>query len=474
MEPSVIDFGEIPVGETARRVFSLRNDGGSEAVGSLLIPRGFRMPEGASFRIPPQGKASVALEFSPVQEGSYSEKLTAEPSLGSDPLLLKASARRRFSLVEISPMRWSVVNECPRDLRLWLSNSREWGLPGELTLRRGETRNLVLTPLGGTDDDVHRSTGIEITDGTLTLEIQPPALHSLQSVRPAKESQQELIRGVPGEEIPLAFSITNPDDFTRTVRWGFFSPMGGGTDRDHEEMLAPHETKNATYPWKPSIPCNGTVTLRITDRLASPVSLSWDAVISSAGSPDESAGAAVSSPSPIADAVQAGEPTAVGESPADSAVSPVQIQPLPNMAFRIKEGLLWGSTLEISYDRMPGAKSATMEELFPRVSRSASGEGTSSSSVNDKLDAGPGAAPITAFRAVTTPRREILMLDNPPPGLHSVRVSVWGGEGSVPLASGAIQVLVPNPQPFWKGWKFWCLALFLIAVWKIRRRKGNS
>ena len=461
--PEVTDFGEIFVGQKTHATITLHNLGGSDAVGRLVLPREFVAPDGDGFRVSEGGKTVISLEYVPVQEGPFSCEIRTDPFLGSAPVLLKGTARRRFSLNEISPTHWEVSNMGPDDLKLWLTNFKEWGLPGEFSLRQGEKRRLVLTPLWSSVLGTEHPSGVGVSDGFLTLEIPIPPSDTFSPVQVIGTSNTSSIHCVIGKEQIFPFMITNPDDFPRVVKWSLSSSSGGQDQREQEVPLSSYETKSLTARWSPSVPGAHKITLSISDRLAHPIDLTWKVLVSKDDVPG------VSIPQHIA------EPDSPApEVPRKIADDSVPVPLLSNMTYGLKRSLFGKTTLVISFDRVNNGDAVTLDELYPKMPPSLL-QGVDASKQDPTTDGGPGVAPIKGFRESTTADRVELMLANPAPGIHSLRVSVWGGERNSPLAASAFQIPVPVSTPIWKSWWFWISLMAMgFGLKKIQRSRKSG
>ncbi len=465
IQPETIDFGKTFVGQKSRRKVILNNQGGDVAEGRLVIPRGFEMPEGGLFRIPPGEEAVIPVEFSPSQAGVFSGEILTQPFLGSPAIKIKAMALAGFSLREISPLHWEVANDSSKELNLSIENARPWSLPAELKLSPGGKKTLVFKPSVKELETAGYGKAVRISDGAVSFEIPAPSIKPRQHVYLETGDSTNSVQCELRSEVLLNFRIINPNDCPRTVQWSVSSPLGGGTGMDRKVVLSPGEKKPITYQWIPSVPGTSEVTLRVTENQTPSGSLAWKARVFKAES--ESLQSTVSTPAESQETAEAPVEQPPPMRVSEPSREPVPVAALPGLRSEVKQSLLGKETLILSHDPVPGAKLATIDELYPcaRPDRA----------IFPGLNlSGPGVLPIIGFETTKTPDRDILRLKNPSPGMHSLRVSVWGEDKSQPLATGVVQVIVPTPRPFWKNWKFWLGAVVLgLAIRKFRKRRDS-
>jgi hypothetical protein len=76
VNPSTIDFGDTPVGASARNSLELINDGKEVAIGTLEVQGGFRLLSKSLCVLAPGEIRSVMVEFNPQKAGAFSGLLT--------------------------------------------------------------------------------------------------------------------------------------------------------------------------------------------------------------------------------------------------------------------------------------------------------------------------------------------------------------------------------------------------------------
>ena len=463
MVPSGIDFGDALVGETVRRRVELKNYGGVPAVGMLVLPAGFNAPEGTRFRLGEGEKVTLPVEFSPSWEGSLSGELSTEPFLGAPPIRITGSARGRFSLRQESPNKWEIRNASARKIKVWLGNSASWGLPGEMMINPGETAAIALLAVGRDSEIGAPLQGVTVTDGSTTLEIPaPPRMPALCLERITKDPPPSCRVG---GEIEIGFRIVNPGNTAREIRWRVDSKLGGGTDGDRLLHIPSEGKEIMTYRLVPSLPGSCPVSVRVIDGENQPLMLNWHVNVVEAH-PKANPSSSPFEPQPPIPIVRQIEPPEK-----ESVIVP----PLEGLSYRIRSGLSGKKSLEIFFLPIPGRKKVTLHEIVPEKSSIEKfWQGIENRDTVQATDGGASVKAddyeITGFSTIETPDRVILVLKQVFPGIHSVRVSVWGD--SAPIAQGVIQIAIPYTRPFWMNWRTWLLAVGLLAAFKIIRDRG--
>lgn len=463
IEPSGIDFGDALIGETVRRNVTLKNSGGVPAVGTLVLPGGVTAPEGKRFRLPEGEKATLPVEFSPSSEGSVAGELSTEPFLGASPIRITGSAQRRFSLRQESPAKWEICNASTRKLKIWIGNSSSWGLPAEMMINPSGTATIALRAVGQDAEIGVPLQGVTVTDGSSTLDI--PAPPRLPALRLERITPDPLPSCKVGEEIAIVFCMINPRNTPREIQWSVDSKLGGGTEGGRPVHLAADGRKAITYRFVPSLSGSCPVSVRVIDGENQSSLLTWHLNVVEAH-PKANASPSSLEPQPPIPIVREVEPIEK-----DSVVVP----PLEGLSYRIRSGLSGKKSLEIFYLPIPGQKKVTLHEIVPeRSSIEKFRQGIENRTAVQATDGGTSIKAdeneITGFRTIEAPDHVTLALKEVFPGIHSVRVSVWGD--SNPIAQGVLQIAIPDTRPFWKNWRFWLLAVGLLVLFKIIRDRG--
>ncbi len=465
LNPQRIDFGNAMVGESLRRNVILRNDGGTSAVGMLVLPASVKAPEGASFRLAEGEETAVPIEFAPSSEGTISGELSTAPFLGAQPVQVAGTARRRFSLRQVSPERSEILNASTKKLRVWLGNAASWGLPGELMLAPREIRTVALQATEKGDVPGFPSQGVTVSDGATTLEIPPPPRIPVLLVEKTTGDSLPSVRS--GDEILLGFRIMNPGNTPREVRWRVESKSGGGTQVDRALQLPPGGRETISYTLIPSVPGSCPVSLHVHDGVSSPQTLTWNITVR-ALEPKPT-------PNPVPETVIP-RPVAQEDSsrvlPSDQAVTVPSIE---GLSYSVHSGLSGKKTVEIFFPTVAGSKKITLHEILPDMSSIEKFQQRMEKRNSDPSMESEGSIKveqneITGFRVLEKANRVSILLKGAFPGIHSVQVSVWGD--SRPIAQGVIQVAVPDTRPFWMKWQTWIIGVGLLFALKIIRDRG--
>jgi hypothetical protein len=462
MGPAQLDFGEVMVGESVRKNLYLTNSGGQPAIGRIIPMAGTTTPEGNSFRLGDGDHAVIPVEFAPSSEGSVSGEIISDPFLGAQPVRVTGSAVKRFSIRKQSPDRWEIINVSSRSLRIWLGNAASWGIPGELSLGPRETRMISLHAEGRAEVSGIPDTGVSVSDGSTTLEIPPPP--RIASIRLDRITAASRISCRVGKAVDLCVRIINPDTAPKELRWSVESALGGGTDGERSLLLAPDGRETNNYRLIPTIAGSSQVIFRVSDGKGPPQSLAWSCTVD----PEE--------PGPAPTQI----PTATNQSPAvvekqqDPPKEKVNVAPIEGMQHRVICGLTGKKTLEISFNSIEGSREFHLYEIFPNatvlgnVQRSIENKNTSIEGGDSNCE--PNEIPID--RVIREPGRVKLLVKNVRPGIHNLRVDIWGDNANAPIAIQNLSVSIAVDRPFWMNWKLWLLLFAFLMAAKIIRDRG--
>jgi hypothetical protein len=463
IDPSGIDFGDALVGESVLRGVTLKNSGGIPAIGNLVLPAGFTAPEGTNFRLAEGEKVILPIEFSPSSEGSLSGDLSTEPFLGASPVRITASARRRFSLRQESPTKWEIFNSSPRKLKIWLGNSACWGLPAEMMINPNGNGSLVLHPPNDQESTGTPLQGVTVSDGSTTLEIPAPSIAPAIRLERITEDPPPSCRV--GDKVAIVFRITNPGNAPKEIRWRGDCKLGGGTGGSCLVHLPANGSETITYQFVPTSPGSAPVCVRIIDEENQNLIQTWHFDV--VGSEPKESDSSLPSHSP--------PPTPIIREIAQTQSVPVDVRTLEGLSYRIRSGLSGKKSLEISFLPIDGRKKVTLHEIVPeRSSIEKFRNGFENRDTIQDTDSGNSVkadeSEIDGFQIIESPDRVTLALKEVFPGIHSVRVSVWGD--NAPIAQGVIQIAIPNTRPLWMNWRIWLLAFGLLVAFKIIRDRG--
>lgn len=465
VNPQRIDFGNAMVGESVRKSVILRNDGGTPAVGMLVLPAGIKAPEGVSFRLAEGEKITLPVEFSPSSEGAISGELSTTPFLGAQPVPVAGTASGRFSLRQVSPERCEILNASTKKLRVWLGNAASWGLPGELVLAPREIRPIALLATEKGDMPGLPSQGVTVSDGATTLEIPPPPRIPALLVEKTTADAEPAVRV--GDEILLGFRIMNPGNTPREVLWKVDSKLGGGTQEDRALHLPPGGKESISYSLIPSVPGSCPASVRVCDGVSSPQTLTWNVTVRALETKP--------TPNPVPETVMQ-PPVAREDSsralPGDQSIT---VPAIEGLSYSVHSGLSGKKTVEIFFPTVAGSKKITLHEILPDMSsiekfQQRIEKRNSDPSMDSEGPVKVDQNEITGFRVIEKSGRVSILLKGAFPGIHSVQVSVWGENR--PIAQGVIQVAVPDTRPFWMKWQTWLIGVGLLFALKIIRDRG--
>ena len=361
-EPGSIDFGTRLIASVTRTNLVIRNVGGSEASGRLILPPGLKVTEGDSFRLGEGDTQSFSLEFSPLEERRYDLPAGTFPSFGEGHLQVTGEGRCRFEISEQGPLHWEIRNISQDSLRIGFSGGEGWRIPSEMEVPPGQSASFALLPLlhVGGEKKIPDHPVLNVSDGysSRPIELPVPPRFVPVEIRPVDAGD---LGSVPaGSVTPIRMLVLNRSEFPKSILWRVRSEHGGGSEKPLSLELNPGESRDLSFPWTPTIPGDATILLSFSENGADDVSLSFTARVMSSPPPADSLSHKSSPPPPASQGTEAPSTHSAEKSP-----QPVpEISPIPD--FVCKAGEWWcnrGSSLVLSWSGSEGDALPILREL---------------------------------------------------------------------------------------------------------------
>ena len=296
-KPEVVDFGSIFLAGRGRTNVTLMNIGGTRAMGRLLVPMGFSMPNGEKYRLDEGESLSVAIEFSPMEARKYEERVIPLPTNYGASLTLCGEGSRRFKVTPVTDTliqgdaRWNFQNLSDQPLRIAFFSSfgvkggiaGGWIIPPEIVLNPSSETIVTLRQeeSEGTTSSVVASSGVRISDGLTEefLELPTPRRFIPAAVHPNPALDHLSLGG----SLDLSFSLLNRSDLPKHLSWKITSVLGGGMNQSEQVELHGGETKEIQYHWKPTQPGQDNVCLSVDEGKKTHQELFWKVVVAREG-----------------------------------------------------------------------------------------------------------------------------------------------------------------------------------------------
>ena len=446
LETPVVDFGEIPIGESCSRTVSLSNSGGSELRGSLRLPHGMVAPGGEKFRIAPGESCQIPLEFHPLECGPWKEVLPVV-SGGAEQLgeiSLSGSGRPRLVVLpsaDDSSVRLS--NASSGQFKVNFSEPRGWKHPESVTLKPAEVKTVVFLPEYRREGGDQSVGGMKINDGLVTIDHPMPSPPSLQPVVAAKTGSESFSGCTLGDTLEVRFNLSNPMAVPRQVGLEFASVPPGIVPPKSEVSLAPHEMRLFTNDWKPAGTGSNTLmlTLREDDAVSSKVS--WNATMSSSAPPADATAERIQAAIPDSSTPASGSSTNGGSLPKKTH-SGISDRPIPDFALAVEHPWLGSSRLHVTWSNSLPVADAEVWRLLPRVETA-----DPDTMIRDgRIAIGSLFEPVDQpFHLMgKTGHYTSLTIPNPGAGTHMLRIRLVCGDGDGDFESEFSVEVPPHPS----------------------------
>jgi hypothetical protein len=458
-DPPSLDFGSTLLSEKSRTNVVIKNLGGSRAAGRLVLPVGFTAPDGSVFHLEEGESASLAIEFSPLEQKEYEAWPNCLPSVVMDPLVLRGRGHPRFKVASESETGWKISNLSRSPIRITFEHCGDaapWFLPAETLIPAGSQQSFSAQQVEDEErtNAVSKTSGIRITDGlsSSTVELPPSRRFIPLTVKPLTSPS---LGSLPiGGTIRVSFSLTNRSDLLKKATWKISSVSGGGMDHEEEVNLPGGESKDFHHDWKPSLPGEAELKLVVEEGRKTRHELLWNATIAHGVPPDPGTQNREGEPPP---------PEMIGRESIplnQAAASPRDGTPLPPV-----DDAHWGVSSPwfgrpmafLKWKaKVDDASRMSVEEvvLVPAGKNSAFSQSGTPPAVTNAV------IPVKAVPLHKEGEMTVMVLPDLSPGWHLILLSRTTPEGN-PEAQSRLQMIIP-PKPSW-----WSLVKMPISIMAI-------
>jgi hypothetical protein len=458
-DPPSLDFGSTLLSEKSRTNVLIRNLGGSRAAGRLVLPVGFTAPDGSGYHLEEGESASLAIEFSPMEQKEYEARPNCLPSVVMDPLVLRGRGHPRFEVASESETGWKISNLSHSPIRITFEHCGEaapWFLPAETLIPAGSHQSFSAQQLEDEErtNAVSTTSGIRITDGlsSSTVELPPSRRFIPLTVKPLTSPS---LGSLPiGGSIRVSFSLTNRSDLPKKATWKISSASGGGMDHEEEVNLPGGEAKDLHHDWKPSLPGEAELKLVVEEGRKTRHELLWNATIARGVPPDPGTQTREGEPPPPEMAGRESIPlNQASASPQDGTPLP----PVDDAHWGVSSPWLGRPTAFLKWKaKVDDALRMSVEEvvLVPEGKNSAFSQSGTPPAVTNAV------IPVKAVPLSKEGEMTVMVLPDLSPGWHLILLSRTTPEGN-PEAQSRLQMIIP-PKPSW--WSLVKMPISIIAI----------
>jgi hypothetical protein len=266
-DPPTIDFYQVMLSEKKQQNLTIINRGGETTEGRLILPKGFSAPLGDRYRLGDGESNTMTVEFDPMEERAYTGQATTQPSYAKFPLQLAGIGAPRFDLKNVIPLEWEVHNLSEIPLRISCAGGEGWIVPGDMPLLPHESRCLIFqqSEEGGMTNSTSSNAVVTVSDGLSVRQISLPPLTRFIPVMVQGVTPSDLGKIPIAAPAQIAFTLINRSEYPKHLTWLVASPSGGGSDYPALLELKGGESREIQYNWKPSLPGDATITLKVSE-----------------------------------------------------------------------------------------------------------------------------------------------------------------------------------------------------------------
>ena len=253
-DPSSLDFGEVFLSEKKQMMVKVTNKGGATARGRMILPVGFTAPAADGVTLGENESVDVMLEFSPMEEKQFSEPVSFASSQQKSLLLLKGGGRSRFHAEKTSSASCELINLSTSPIVISFTGGDGWEMPQGVQLPAGSRKAITFQPLPGMGSGVAlaKSSNLHLSDGLSSVEMELPSADSIAPVTVERVSSESLGNIPSGSIQRIAFRLSNRSDGSKKLRWSLSSSSGGGSTMPTAAELAPDESREFLFDWRPA------------------------------------------------------------------------------------------------------------------------------------------------------------------------------------------------------------------------------
>ena len=479
LDPKLLDFGKVPLGETRRATFRITNIGGTKAVGRIVLPRGFSAPDGDSYELGENETTNMLVEFSPEEEKIFSSSASSLPGIEMTSLVLTGEGCARFRLLRHGDREWEITNVSAGQIPISLNypgpagskvtidgieSSRDTFIQSHSSkvLRIADEDHSKMQP-GGTN-----ARFVTVSDGLSTQSIQiPPSSHP-DSIMLRYISPQFLGAFPAGSSIPVAFAIHNRSEHPKKVVWTALGPSGDALSSSPVDLQG-GESREIIYHWDPHEPGKCMLKVVVKEDKSLRGEMDWSAILMTPVAKER--GMIGSFQKSTQNESSASIDSSVETSSMEEGSAQIPIPGIVGLEWRVTKPLFEKPGLLIKWIPRKGSlPSPGLEEKMLVISNIASAnEGVFSSAHLPSCKLVSIKVPF--HKGNKDGDHETILVDGLDAGWHPLVLTEYSKDGE--MAESQIQIQIPITPSMWVRWKIpLCLAalLLLLAVMlKVRR-----
>ena len=450
--PERIDFGSRVIGSVTRANIVLRNTGGKEACGRLILPSAVKAPDGDSFRLGEDKSCVIPLEFTPLEEKTYDLMIGTTPSFGEQHLRVTGKGICRFEFSQVAPLQWRITNCSDVPLSLECSAGNGWEVPRSMTIPPHESGVLTVTPsLKGAIDSPQVNSMLNVSDGLCSRSIPLPTPARFIPVAVRLSLPEDLGQIPLGGNAELRFQVSNRSELPKSISWRMQCAQGGGTELPRTLDLMPGESRELSCRWTPSLPGDTVVKILFHEPGSDEeVRLNFRARVLTPLPPERPIG------------VQASESPDLSQDPPPPG-PPTLIPAVEDFSWRVGKSWSGKPLLHLYWKASPSGERTILSEQLLALS-----PGDDAPPFRSEFRNVAGFDPISQKDGYCF--AEVKGLS---PGWHVLSLRILGRDSGVPLASSQFSCRVDAPVPFWKRVErfagYLLLGAMILIWWRIRK-----
>lgn len=464
LEPGLIDFGKVMLGDKASASLMLLNTGGTRVSGRISLPPEVMATNGEGFSLGEGEGKTFRLEFSPRGDGSFSSLCSCLPNQGAEPAMFRGEGIPCFAVEKKSASELLIKNLSGKVRKIVLSGAEGWIFPREIALHPGAESVVTLQPDPDFRPNEQRraSVPVFVSDGLSNRRVEIPGAPGVPPLIIRKADSPWLANHEAGVSLSVSFSVTNPSTSPRRMIWSARSDCGGVLSGATTLELGAGESRIISLDWVPVRTGPEVLRVVVEEGKVDPEEIIWKTTV-------------IAPRSAMVGVTEQAEPPESGEdNPPDGAglgLSTAAIYPEV-------VGLDSGSTFpwfgkSRSFVSWKEDRSATRTVcLYERVFLPKESEPTGTH---------PGGLPgLSGMQIVVTPLsliprskggRQVIEIPRLTAGIHHFTLCLYSGNSEELAASSEFMIQVPRPPSLWSVCKIsLCLLLILSLLVILRRR----
>ena len=474
-EPGVLDFGAVMLSDKKRTNLTLKNIGGSRAIGRVVFPDGFVLTEGAEYNLDEGECVSMTVVFSPAEMRDYVANASLIPNGIGEPLRLRGCGQPRYQVNDHGGGNWMIRNLSTNSILISFSpigNIGAWMLPPDTMIPPQSEKPFILqqTESGENTNKVSLPSGVRITDGLTESRLNLPAPRRFIPLTVQRVAPLFTVKLPLGGAEELSFTLLNRSDAPKRAFWKITSPLGGGMSHPSAVELRSGELKEIHYTWTPAIPGEAAANLIVEEGVKMRHELNWKAEVTNG----PVASPTLQFPS---DQETARTGTDGHEGTASLPTSHLPEAPLPAVegaAVEVTVPLFGKPKVSLRWSSKPGRPSASVMHIEESVLAPVEGASRGADSSPEAPFRGMAVRLVNVTSTPLKPERESegVCISNLPSGYHLIVLSRRTLEGK-PVAQSLVQVFLPARHTWWSVVKVPCgiiaIIFLILFLGKLRR-----